>query len=164
MRILIYILSIVIPVVVALLFKVKIEGVDLSFLPGIYASINGVTAVLLIAALLAIKKKKIKVHQQIINVCLFLSLCFLGCYVAYHITSDNTAYEGAYVLLYRIILISHIVLSVAVIPIVLFTYLFAYENKIEKHRKWTKFAWPIWFYVATTGVIVYWMISPFYGK
>jgi len=67
-------------------------------------------------------------------------------------------------MLYRIILISHILLSVAVIPIVLFTYLFAYEGNFEKHKKWTKIAWPIWFYVATTGVIVYYMISPYYIK
>lgn len=163
-RRLIYILSIVIPVAVAMLFEIKIEGVNLRFLPKVYATINGITAVLLILALVAIKAKKIKLHQRIINACLLLSICFLGCYVAYHITSDNTAYEGSRVMMYRIILISHILLSVAVIPIVLFTYLFAYEGNFEKHKKWTKIAWPIWFYVATTGVIVYYMISPYYIK
>ena len=163
LRILIYVLSIAIPVVVAALFRVKIEGVDLTFLPPIYAAINGITAVLLILALIAIKKKKQKFHQNIINICLGLSLVFLGCYVAYHMTSDATVYQGAYSKLYYFILVSHIFLSMAVVPIVLFTYLFAWEGKFERHKKWTKFAWPIWFYVATTGVIVYLMISPFYG-
>lgn len=163
LRYAIYILSVVIPVAVAALFGIKIDGVDLSILPPVYASINGLTAILLILALVAIKQKNIKLHQRLIQTCLILSLCFLGCYVAYHITSDNTIYEGNYKTAYYLILFTHIILSVAVIPIVLFTYLFAWEGKIEKHKKWTKYAWPIWFYVASTGVIVYWMISPFYS-
>ena len=77
-------------------------------------------------------------------------------------TSDSTRYEGEYKFLYYSILISHIFLSVAVIPLVLFTYLFAWEGKFDKHKKWTRFAFPIWLYVAVTGVIVYLMISPFY--
>ena len=156
-------LSIVIPVAVAALFTIKIPGVDFSFLPPIYASINGLTAVLLIAALIAIKRKKIKLHQRIIQVCLGLSLLFLVCYVAYHMTSESTPYGGEQATLYYFILISHILLSIAVIPVVLFTYLFAYQGKFEKHKKWTKFAFPIWLYVAVTGVIVYVMIAPFYG-
>jgi len=76
-RRLIYILSIVIPVAVAMLFEIKIEGVNLRFLPKVYATINGITAVLLILALVAIKAKKIKLHQRIINICLLLSICFL---------------------------------------------------------------------------------------
>jgi putative membrane protein len=77
-------------------------------------------------------------------------------------TSDSTAYGGNMKGVYYFILISHILLSVAVIPVVLFTYLFAWEGKFDKHKKWTRFAFPIWLYVAVTGVIVYWMISPFY--
>ena len=77
-------------------------------------------------------------------------------------TSDSTAYEGSMKGVYYFILISHILLSVAVIPVVLFTYLFAWEGKFDKHKKWTRFAFPIWLYVAVTGVIVYFMISPFY--
>jgi putative membrane protein len=161
-RKLIIVLSIVIPVAVAILFKVKIPGYDLSFLPPFYAGINGLTAVLLIGALIAIKNKNVNLHQTLIKASLFLSVLFLLCYVAYHITSDSTAYKGDLPGVYFPLLISHIVLSVAVIPIVLFTYLFAWQGDFVKHKKWTKFAFPIWLYVAVTGVIVYFMIAPFY--
>ena len=170
--------SIAIPIVVALLFEIKIDGVDLSFLPPTYATINGVTAVLLISALIAIKKKNIALHQKLIKVCLVLSLLFLAFYVAYHITStevkfgdinhDNLldtnelALVGSSRMLYLFLLASHVLLSIVVIPFVLFTYLFAYEQNFEKHRKWAKIAWPIWVYVAITGVVVYKMISPYY--
>lgn len=157
--------SIAIPLVVVVLFGVKIPGVDLHFLPPIYAGINGLTAILLVVALLAIKNKNQRLHELMIRISLVLSLLFLGCYVAYHMTSDSTTFGGvgfiAYV--YYFILISHILLSVAVIPLVLFTYLFAWQGDFVKHKKWTRFAWPIWFYVAVTGVIVYLMISPYYA-
>ncbi len=161
-RKLIIVLSIVIPLAVAILFKVKIPGYDLSFLPPFYAGINGLTAILLIGALIAIKNKNVNLHQTLIQSSLILSVLFLLCYVAYHITSDSTAYKGNLPGVYFPLLISHIVLSVAVIPIVLFTYLFAWQGDFVKHKKWTKFAFPIWLYVAVTGVIVYFMISPFY--
>lgn len=163
-KLLITIASIAIPVVVAALFKVKIEGVDLGFLPPIYAGINGLTAILLVAALLTIKKGQRKTHERLINVCMILSLLFLACYVAYHMTSDPTAYggTGAMKYVYYFILISHVILSIAVVPLVLRSYLFAWEGKFEKHKKWTKITWPLWFYVAVTGVIVYLMIAPYY--
>lgn len=178
-RKLIIALSIVIPLVVAVLFKVKISDVDLSFLPPIYAGINGVTAILLVAALVAIKKRKVSTHEAIIKICMVLSVLFLLCYVAYHMTSDPTLYgdingngeldlyekttlSTASKFTYYFILITHIILSVAVIPMVLFSYLYAWEGKFDKHRKWTKITWPLWFYVAATGVVVYLMISPYY--
>ena len=161
-RKLIIVLSIVIPLAVAILFKVKIPGYDLSFLPPFYTGINGITAILLIGALIAIKNKNINLHQTLIQSSLFLSVLFLLCYVAYHITSDSTEYKGELPNVYFPLLISHIVLSVAVIPVVLFTYLFAWQGDYIRHKKWTKFAFPIWLYVAVTGVIVYFMISPFY--
>jgi putative membrane protein len=179
-RKLIIALSIIIPIAVAALFKIKIEGINLSFLPAIYACINGVTAILLVLALIAIKKKKISLHEAIIKVCMVLSALFLVCYIAYHMTSDPTVYgdlngsggkldpfelssiSAASQITYYIILVSHIILSVAVVPLVLFSYLYAWEGKYDKHRKLTKFTWPIWFYVASTGVIVYFMISPYY--
>ena len=154
--------SIIIPIAVAALFGIKIEGVDLSCLPPFYASLNGITAILLILALVFIKKGNMKLHQRTIQVCLAISLLFLLCYVAYHMTSDSTAYQGSYKAVYYFILISHILLSVAVIPVVLFTYLFALEGNYAKHKKYTRFAFPIWLYVAVTGVVVYWMISPYY--
>ena len=161
-RKLIIALSIIIPIAVALLFGIKVEGYDFSFLPPFYASINGLTATILIIALVAIKMRRIRLHQRLMQFALFLSLLFLLSYVLYHITSDSTAYGGDYKMLYLIILISHIVLSVVVIPIVLFAYLFAWQGNYERHKKWTRFAFPIWLYVAVTGVVVYLMISPFY--
>ena len=161
-RKLIIAVSIVIPIAVAALFGIRVDGVDFSFLPPFYAGINGLTAILLVSALMAIKSKNMALHQRLIQVCLVLSLLFLLCYVAYHMTSDSTPYGGDMKGLYYFILISHITLSVAVIPLVLFTYLFAWEGKFDKHKKWTRFAFPIWLYVAVTGVIVYLMISPYY--
>ena len=171
--------SVVIPIAVAALFGIKIEGIDFSFLPPIYASINGITAILLILALIFIKSGKVQQHQKTIQVALALSVLFLLCYVAYHMTSDSTIYgdldangkldeiELNYVkssrLAYLILLLSHISLSIAVIPVVLFTYLHAWEGNYQKHKKWAKFAFPIWLYVAVTGVVVYLMISPYYA-
>lgn len=159
---LIYTASIAIPIVVAVLFGVKIKGFDFSFLPPIYASINGITALVLLAALFAIKRKNITLHRKLIRFALLLSILFLACYVAYHMTSDSTKYGGDYRTLYFIVLVSHILLSIAVVPLVLFTYLMAWKGDFERHKKWTHFTWPIWFYVALSGVIVYLMISPYY--
>jgi putative membrane protein len=163
-RLLIIIASIAIPTVVAILFGVKIDGVNLSFLPPIYAGINGVTAILLLLALYFIMNGKRKQHENTIKVALVCSLLFLGMYVAYHMTSDSTPFGGTGILkvFYLVILISHIILSIVVIPLVLFSYLFAYQGNFERHKKWTKITWPLWFYVACTGVIVFLMISPYY--
>jgi putative membrane protein len=161
-RKLIIALSVVIPVVVAVLFKVQIEGVDLTFLPKIYAGINGLTAIVLITALVAIKSKNMNLHRNLIRFALLLSLLFLAAYVAYHATSSPTEYKGSVPGIYYSLLISHIVLSVAVIPMVLFTYLAAWEGRFDAHKKWTRFSFPIWLYVAVSGVVVYFMISPFY--
>ncbi|MBM3452097.1 MAG: DUF420 domain-containing protein [Bacteroidetes bacterium] len=161
-RRLIIAISIIIPIAVAALFGIRVDGVDLTFLPPFYATVNGLTAVLLLAALVAIKRKNRIIHQRLIQTCLVLSLLFLICYVAYHMTSDSTPYGGELKGLYYFILISHILLSIAVIPLVLFTYLYAWEGKFEKHKKWTRFAFPIWMYVAVTGVVVYLMIYPYY--
>ena len=161
-KIAIYSASFAIPLVVAILFGVKIDGVDLSFLPPFYASINGITAFILIAALIAIKKQNKGLHRGLIRFALLLSLVFLASYVAYHMTSESTPYGGDMKGLYFFILFSHIILSIAVVPIVLFTYLFAWQGDYVRHKKWTRFAWPIWMYVAITGVIVYLMISPYY--
>lgn len=164
-RKLITIISIVLPLAVAALFVIKIDGIDLSFLPKIYAGINALTAVLLILALIFVKQRKLKLHENVIKICMVLSILFLLCYVAYHMTSDSTKYgnpDAAARLTYFLLLITHIILSVAVIPMVLFSYLHAWEGNFEKHKKLTKITWPIWFYVAVSGVIVYLMISPYY--
>lgn len=159
------IVSIVIPVVVALLFGVKLPNVaPLSFLPPIYASINGLTAILLLIAVWAIKNGNEKLHQNLMTTNIVLSLLFLLMYIAYHMTSESTAYggEGAIKYVYYFILFTHIVLSIALIPLVLRTYAKAYLNKFVDHRALAKYTFPVWLYVAVTGVVVYLMISPYY--
>jgi putative membrane protein len=158
------IVSIAIPLAVAALFGIRVDGVDFSFLPPIYAGINAITAVLLLCSLLAIKLNKINIHKKLNQVAMILSILFLLCYVAYHMTSDSTPYGGDSKILYYFILITHITLSIIVIPLVLYSYLHAWKGDYVTHKKWTRLAWPIWFYVAVTGVIVYLMISPFYTK
>jgi len=161
---LIWVVSIVVPLVVAILFKVQISGYDFSFLPPIYAGINALTAVLLISALVAIKNKNKKLHESLIKVCIGLSLVFLVMYILYHMTSEPTRFEGEGALKYTyyFILISHILLSVMVIPFVLVTYTRASFGEFEQHKKIAKITFPLWLYVAVTGVIVYLMISPYY--
>jgi len=159
------IVSVAIPVVVAVLFRVRLEQVEpLGFLPPIYAGINGLTAVLLVAALFAIKNGQVFWHRTLTTTCMGLSLIFLIMYVAYHMTSDSTAYgrEGFMKYLYYFILISHILLSIVIVPLVLRTFLKAYLNQMKEHRRWAKITFPIWLYVTITGVIVYFMISPYY--
>lgn len=161
----IWILSIAIPVGVAALFRVKIPGVErLGFLPPIYASINALTAILLVLAVIQIKKGNRKTHERLMKTCIILSILFLGMYITYHMTSDSTSYEGQGILrtLYFIILISHILLSIIVIPFVLITYIRAITGDFEMHKKIAKYTFPLWLYVAVTGVIVYLMISPYY--
>ena len=158
--------SVLIPIVVAVLFGVRIPNVEpLSFLPPIYATINGVTAVLLIAALWAIKNGKRSLHNTLMNVAIACSLAFLVMYVAYHMTSDSTPYGGEGIMrgVYFFILISHIVLSIVVIPFVLHTYLRGFLGEYQEHKKLARYTFPIWLYVAVTGAIVYLMISPYYA-
>lgn len=165
----IVILSIVIPLVVALLFGVNLRklGFDvepLRFLPPIYAAVNMCTAVVLLVAFWAIKNKKITLHEGLMKFAIMLSAAFLLMYVAYHMTSDSTKFggEGNIKYVYYFILITHILLSIIVIPFVLITYVRAITNNFEKHKKIAKITFPLWLYVAVSGVIVYLMISPYY--
>ncbi len=161
----IWILSIVIPVLVAILFTIKIPNVKpLSFLPPIYATINGVTAILLLIAFWAIKSGKRTLHENLMKTAIICSVLFLGMYVAYHMTSDSTKFggEGVIKYVYYIILLTHILLSIVVIPFVLITYVRALANSFERHKKIARITFPIWLYVAISGVIVYLMISPYY--
>ena len=162
-------MSILIPVVVALLFSVKLKDFGynvepLSFLPPIYAAINGITAIVLVSGVLAIKNGKRKLHQQLMTTAIMLSVAFLVMYVAYHMTSDSTKFGGEGMIrnVYFFILISHILLSIAVIPLVLITYVRALAERFDRHKKIAKITFPIWLYVAVTGVVVYLMISPYY--
>lgn len=166
----IVILSITIPVVVAILFGVNLRklGYDvtpLSFLPPIYAAINGLTAILLVWAVAAIKKGNRKLHERLIKLCIACSVAFLGMYVAYHMTADSTPYggEGAMRYVYFVILISHILLSIVIIPFVLITFVRGIAGAYERHKKLARITYPMWLYVAVTGVVVYLMISPYYA-
>jgi putative membrane protein len=172
-------LSVILPLAVAALFGLKVEGVTtFRSLPAIYAVINGLTALCLLSALRAIKKKNIALHFTWIRIAILLSLIFLLMYVLYHATSPTTYYGdtnadgkvdilekakiGSSAIAYYILLFSHILLSIGVVPLVLFSYLFARTGQIERHRKWVRFAFPIWLYVAISGVIVYLFIFPYY--
>ncbi len=159
------IVSVLIPVVVAILFTIRIPNVEpLSFLPPIYATINGFTALLLILALRAIKSGKRLLHERLMKTCISLSLIFLVMYIAYHMTSDPTPFggEGAIVYLYYFILVTHILLSIVLIPLVLTSYVRAIQAQFDPHKKISKITFPIWLYVAVTGVVVYLMIAPYY--
>lgn len=165
----IVIVSIVIPVVVAILFGVKLKDFGynvepLSFLPPIYATTNGITAIVLIAAVIAIKNGKRKSHETLMKIAIGLSVLFLVMYVAYHMTADSTPFGGEGVIrsVYFFLLISHIILSIIIIPLVLITYVRALAQSFDSHKKIAKITFPIWLYVAVTGVIVYLMISPYY--
>ena len=186
--ILIWIVSVLVPIVVALLlfmkwdydqlvFDMRIPNSDpiilienlpivkpLTFLPPIYATINGLTAILLVLAVYYIKNGKRKIHESLIKVCIALSLSFLVMYIAYHLTTDPTSFGGSGLIsyLYFFILITHILLSIVVIPLVLISYSRAIKSKFILHKKIAKITFPIWLYVATTGVVVYLMISPYY--
>lgn len=163
---LIIVLSVIIPLAVAALFGIKIPNVEpLTFLPPIYATINGITAVLLIAAVIAIKKGNRNLHEKLNTIAIGCSVLFLVMYIAYHMTSDSTVYggEGAIKYVYYFILITHIILSIAVIPFVLITFMRAKLLQFSQHKKIAKITFPLWLYVAVTGVVVYLMISPYYA-
>ncbi|MFZ4680537.1 MAG: DUF420 domain-containing protein [Flavobacterium sp.] len=184
-RLSIIIVSIVIPIAVAILFTVKLKdfGIEvepLSFLPPIYASINGLTALLLLMGVMAIKNGNKKVHERFMTMAIACSVVFLVMYVAYHMTADSTVYgdvdgnkildvtekanAGSIRYLYLFILLSHIALSIVIIPLVLITYVRALAAQFDKHRKLAKITFPLWLYVAVTGVVVYLMISPYYAN
>lgn len=181
----IIIVSILIPIVVAILFSVKLKdfGINvepLSFLPPIYASINGITAILLILAVRAIKNGNRSLHEKLMTSAIACSVIFLVMYVAYHMTSESTKFGdinhnglvdanelaavGFTRLIYFFILLTHIALSVIIIPLVLFTYVRALSKQFDRHKKLARITFPLWLYVAVTGVIVYLMISPYYVK
>ena len=161
---LITILSFAIPIIIASLFSIKIDVKLPVFLPPIYATINAITAILLILAIIAIKNKKRLLHERLIKTSMGLTLVFLILYILYHATSHDTHYggEGLLKYLYFFILITHIILSIVVVPFVLFTFVRALNKDFIRHKKLGKFAFLLWLYVAVTGVVVYLLIRPYY--
>ena len=167
----IWTLAVVIPTVVALLFLIPpVESLSestrqsLYILPKLNAIFNGTAFCCLIAAYVAIRNKNVKVHRAFTTTALSLSVLFLVSYVAFHLTTESTKFggEGLIRSIYLFILVSHIVLSTGIIPLVLFTYVRGLGMQVAKHRRLAKVTWPIWLYVTATGVIVYLMISPYY--
>nr|WP_315219531.1 DUF420 domain-containing protein [uncultured Flavobacterium sp.] len=176
--------SILIPAVVGVLFTVKLKdfGIQvepLSFLPPIYAATNGLTAIVLVGAVMVIKRGNRQLHERLMTFAIALSVAFLVMYVAYHMTADSTKFGdlnhdgildqmetgeiGSIRYVYFFILITHIILSVAIIPLVLITYVRALAQRFDRHKKIAKVTFPLWLYVAVTGVVVFLMISPYYA-
>ena len=181
-KLLIWTVSIIVFVAVAFLSKFKLT-VDLGFNPHLFATanavINSLVAFLLVAGLVAVKQKKYALHQMIMVSAIVLSVLFLLSYIGHHLLAGETKYgdinhdglvdeaellqAGGLRTLYYILLITHIPLAAIILPFILFTAYRALTGEYEQHKKLTRFTWPIWFYVALTGVIVYCMISPYYS-
>lgn len=173
--------SILIPVAVAILIYLpgKLEvGEWVRNLPYINALINSLTSIFLISALIAVKKQKISLHKNLMMSSLILGTLFLLSYVTYHasvpsvifgdanfngvLSADELELIGNTRTIYLFVLLSHIGLSIVVIPFVLFSFYYSLTAQVGKHKKVVKFSFPIWLYVSVTGVIVYLMISPYY--
>jgi putative membrane protein len=167
----IIVVSIAIPLIVAGLFSIRLKdfGIQvepLTFLPPIYATINGITAIILVCGVMAIRRGHRKLHERLMTTAIICSVLFLVMYVAYHMTAESTKFGGTEIwvkYVYYVLLISHIMLSIGIIPLVLVTYVRALAERFDKHKKIARIAYPLWLYVAVTGVIVYLMISPYYA-
>lgn len=166
-NLLIILFSTIVFVAVVFLSKIKLE-VELPFDVHVFAKINAVinsaVSVLLVVALIAVKNAQYKLHKSLMMTAMILSLLFLVSYICHHLLSDSTTYggEGAMRYVYYFILISHILLAAIILPFILYTSYRALIAEWPSHRKLAKITWPIWFYVSVTGVVVYYMISPYY--
>ncbi|MFN5622004.1 MAG: DUF420 domain-containing protein [Flavobacteriales bacterium] len=164
---LIWVSSIVVFLVVVSLKYIHIEA-DLPFNPHVFATvnaiINGTVAVALLAGLIAIKQKNYLRHKNIMLSAMGLSCIFLVSYIAHHVLCGDTAYPADAPMrgLYLIVLLTHIVLAAVILPFILFSVYRGLSGDYANHKKLARITWPIWFYVAISGVIVYWFISPYY--
>lgn len=181
-KIIIWTVSIIVFAAVALLAEIKLN-INLPFNPHIFATVNGfinsIVAVLLVTALAAVKSKKFILHKRIMLTAIILSLLFLISYICHHLLSSDTKYgdlnhdgilsadekslAGSTRYIYYFILITHIPLAGIILPFILFTAYRALTADYAKHIKLARITWPIWFYVAITGVAVYLMIKPYYN-
>ena len=165
---LIYLVSAVVFLVVVSLRYLKFTNVDLGFdvhlLAKANAIINGTVSVLLVAALVAVKSKNFELHKKLMKGAIFLSVIFLVTYIGHHIFAGETEFPKDSPMrgFYLVILSTHIVLAAIILPFILFTAYRALIAEFPEHKKLARYTWPIWFYVAVTGVIVYFMISPYY--
>ncbi|MCB0662259.1 MAG: DUF420 domain-containing protein [Saprospiraceae bacterium] len=160
-----WVVTVVVLLLVGMMRRVKIDvGIDFSFLPPFHATVNAITALVLIYAFIKIKNKQVEAHRKAIYVAIGLSLLFLLSYVLYHFTTEETRFggEGAIRYVYFFLLITHVVLAAVIFPFILFTFNRAYTGQFDKHRKMARWVFPIWLYVAITGPICYIMLMPYY--
>jgi len=164
---LIIVVSVVVFVAVVLLGKVKLE-VNLGFDKHIFAHLNALVntfvALLLLSGLWAAKDKRFRTHKKLMLWAIAFSVLFLLSYICHHLFTESTPFGGSGFpkLVYYFILISHIILAGLILPLILFTAYRALTGEYARHRKLAKYTWPLWLYVAVTGVVVYLMISPYY--
>ncbi|HPG05489.1 MAG: DUF420 domain-containing protein [Saprospiraceae bacterium] len=161
-----YIVSFVVLLLVALMRQFKFETeVDFSILPPFHATLNALTAVILVLAYIAVKRKKISLHRKLMITALITSLIFLISYVLYHITTEETRFcqPGAIRYVYFFLLMTHILLAAVSFPLVLFTFIRGYTGQIVQHRKMARWVYPLWLYVAITGPVCYLMLMPCYS-
>ena len=145
--------------------KPETAFMDLSFFPKFHAILNSIVAILLVFGLYFIKNKKINQHKGVMFSAFIASSIFLLSYVFYHTFATETRFggEGAIKVFYLLLLTSHIILAAVMMPFILMTFYYAWSENFDKHRKLAKRVWPFWFYVAVTGVIIYFMIAPYYN-
>nr|MBS0038117.1 DUF420 domain-containing protein [Saprospiraceae bacterium] len=158
-------LTIIVLLVVVFMREIQIDlGIDFSFLPPLHSGLNAITAVVLVFALVFIKKGKIKAHRNSVFLAMGLSALFLISYVLYHITTPVIYFEGEGLWrgVYFFFLITHVVLAAAVLPFILLTFNRAITGHYERHKKMARWVFPIWLYVAVTGPICYLMLVPYY--
>jgi putative membrane protein len=157
--------SVVVLLLVGLMRRVKIEtDIDFSFLPPVHASLNALTAVILVVAFIHIKNGRVEQHRKAIYAAMFTSALFLLSYVLYHFTTPETRFggEGVVRYIYFFILITHIILAALTLPFILLTFNRAYTDQFDRHRKMARWVFPLWLYVAVTGPICYLMLKPYY--
>lgn len=168
-RTLIITVSVVIFVAITVLARVKLNvslGFDEHIFAKINAGINSAVTVLLLAGLLTVKNKKYQLHKRIMLSAMVLSCLFLISYICHHLFTGETKFGGTGTIryIYYFILGTHIVLAGIILPFILFTAYRALIGEWLQHRRLAKITWPVWFYVAVTGVVVYFMISPYYNS
>jgi putative membrane protein len=166
-NVLIITFSFVVFAAVVLLSRFKLEvdlGFDVHLFALVNAMINSCVAILLVAALWAVKTKRYEVHKKLMLTAMVLSMVFLISYICHHLFAGDTKFggEGTARTIYYIILFTHIPLAGIILPFILYSAYRALTGDWLKHKKLARITWPVWFYVAVTGVLVYWMISPYY--
>jgi len=160
--------SLIVFVAVVALGRISLDvdlGFDVHLFAKINAVINSLVAVLLVAALIAIKAKNYLLHKRFMLAAMVLSILFLVSYIAHHLFAGETSFggEGFSKTLYYLILFTHIPLAGIILPFILYTAYHGLTGEYGRHKKIARITWPVWFYVAVTGVVVYWMISPYYN-